>query len=93
MSISVAFDSDCMKAMCIADSGCVRTGCARDIFNRLGCGYFRMNIWQFKVDFISLFNAFYFSNAMSLGVESVKTQKMHGFDVRKTLNALRIALR
>ncbi|KAI6206670.1 Destabilase family-containing protein [Aphelenchoides besseyi] len=45
---TIAFDSDCMKAMCIADSGCVRTGCATDVFGRLGCGFFRMNIWQFK---------------------------------------------
>jgi hypothetical protein len=39
-----------MKAMCDVDSeGCVQKGCARDAFGRLGCGYFRMNIWQFKV--------------------------------------------
>uniref|UniRef100_A0A914DMA2 lysozyme n=1 Tax=Acrobeloides nanus TaxID=290746 RepID=A0A914DMA2_9BILA len=45
----IEFDSDCMKAMCDVDSeGCVQKGCARDAFGRLGCGYFRMNIWQFK---------------------------------------------
>jgi hypothetical protein len=49
LSFLVEFDSDCMKAMCMADSGCVQEGCARDAFDRLGCGYFRMNIWQFKV--------------------------------------------
>lgn len=38
----------CLKAMCLADSGCIQKGCAEDIFGRLGCGYFRMNIWQFK---------------------------------------------
>lgn len=38
-----------MKAMCLADSDCVQKGCARDANGRLGCGYFRMNIWQFKV--------------------------------------------
>lgn len=48
-TFSVEFDSDCMKAMCIADSGCVQKGCARDVFGRMGCGFFRMNIWQFKV--------------------------------------------
>ncbi|CAD5218229.1 unnamed protein product [Bursaphelenchus okinawaensis] len=37
-----------MKAMCIADSGCHQTGCATDAFGRVGCGFFRMNIWQFK---------------------------------------------
>jgi len=37
-----------MKAMCLADSGCIQKGCSRDVFDRLGCGYFRMNIWQFK---------------------------------------------
>lgn len=50
LKILVEFDSDCMKAMCDVDSeGCVQKGCARDAFGRLGCGYFRMNIWQFKV--------------------------------------------
>uniref|UniRef100_A0AC34Q9C2 Lysozyme n=1 Tax=Panagrolaimus sp. JU765 TaxID=591449 RepID=A0AC34Q9C2_9BILA len=44
----IEFDSDCMKAMCQADSECIQKGCARDDFGRLGCGYFRMNIWQFK---------------------------------------------
>uniref|UniRef100_A0A915EA99 lysozyme n=1 Tax=Ditylenchus dipsaci TaxID=166011 RepID=A0A915EA99_9BILA len=45
---NIEFDSDCMKAMCHADSTCVQKGCARDFFGRMGCGYFRMNIWQFK---------------------------------------------
>ena len=42
-----------MKAMCLADSECVQKGCARDDFGRLGCGFFRMNIWQFKVNFFA----------------------------------------
>ncbi|KAL7078544.1 hypothetical protein ACQ4LE_002104 [Meloidogyne hapla] len=44
----IEIGSDCMKAMCLADSGCIQKGCSRDVFDRLGCGYFRMNIWQFK---------------------------------------------
>ncbi|KAI3411912.1 hypothetical protein GPALN_001970 [Globodera pallida] len=37
-----------MKAMCMADSECEQQGCAEDTFGRLGCGFFRMNIWQYK---------------------------------------------
>lgn len=43
-----------MKAMCFADSDCVQKGCARDKSGRLGCGYFRMNIYQFKVKIFRL---------------------------------------
>ncbi|VDK67406.1 unnamed protein product [Anisakis simplex] len=46
--ISVEFDDDCMRAMCETDSGCVPKGCSRDIYGRLGCGYFRLNIYQYK---------------------------------------------
>uniref|UniRef100_A0AC35U8P2 Lysozyme n=1 Tax=Rhabditophanes sp. KR3021 TaxID=114890 RepID=A0AC35U8P2_9BILA len=47
-SHQIEFKNECIKAMCIADSGCVQTGCSIDIHGRQGCGYFRMNVWQFK---------------------------------------------
>lgn len=47
----VEFTNDCLRAMCEADSGCVPKGCSRDTHGRLGCGYFRINIYQFKVNF------------------------------------------
>ncbi|KAK6014463.1 Destabilase, partial [Ostertagia ostertagi] len=34
--------------MCDADSGCVPKGCSIDQNNRIGCGYFRLNIYQFR---------------------------------------------
>ncbi|VDM62220.1 unnamed protein product [Angiostrongylus costaricensis] len=34
--------------MCDADSGCVPKGCSVDQNNRIGCGYFRLNIYQFR---------------------------------------------
>lgn len=37
-----------MKAMCMADSGCTKNGCTTDQFGRLGCGFFRMNVFQFR---------------------------------------------
>lgn len=43
------FPSDCMRAMCEADSGCVPKGCDEDIHGRYGCGYFRLNIYHYKV--------------------------------------------
>uniref|UniRef100_A0A7E4ZT56 lysozyme n=1 Tax=Panagrellus redivivus TaxID=6233 RepID=A0A7E4ZT56_PANRE len=45
---NIEFDSDCMKAMCYADSECEQKGCSRDYNGRMGCGFFRMNIYQFK---------------------------------------------
>ncbi|KAK6110859.1 Destabilase family protein [Brugia pahangi] len=44
----VEFPSDCMRAMCEADSGCVPKGCDEDIHGRYGCGYFRLNIYHYK---------------------------------------------
>uniref|UniRef100_A0A0M3ILG9 lysozyme n=1 Tax=Ascaris lumbricoides TaxID=6252 RepID=A0A0M3ILG9_ASCLU len=44
----VEFTNDCMRAMCEADSGCVPKGCSEDMYGRLGCGYFRLNIYQYK---------------------------------------------
>ena len=38
-----------MKAMCEADSGCLPEGCVPDGAGRIGCGYFRLNIYQYKV--------------------------------------------
>ncbi|VDK27885.1 unnamed protein product [Gongylonema pulchrum] len=35
--------------MCEADSGCVPKGCEEDIHGRYGCGYFRLNIYHYKV--------------------------------------------
>lgn len=55
-----------MKAMCIADSHCTKKGCVEDDFGRIGCGYFRMNIWQFKV--IKTSKLSIFSNAMNRDV-------------------------
>ncbi|PAV76553.1 hypothetical protein WR25_05643 [Diploscapter pachys] len=34
--------------MCHIDSGCVPLGCSVDQYDRIGCGYFRMNIYQFR---------------------------------------------
>uniref|UniRef100_A0A0N5A745 lysozyme n=1 Tax=Parastrongyloides trichosuri TaxID=131310 RepID=A0A0N5A745_PARTI len=47
-NFTIEFKNECLKAMCKADSGCQQQGCARDIHQRLGCGYFRMNIFQYK---------------------------------------------
>ncbi|KAM3725637.1 Invertebrate-type lysozyme [Dirofilaria immitis] len=44
----VKIPSDCMRAMCEADSGCVPKGCDKDIHGRYGCGYFRLNIYHYK---------------------------------------------
>ncbi|CAD6193529.1 unnamed protein product [Caenorhabditis auriculariae] len=44
----VQTESACLMAMCEADSGCVPIGCSIDHFDRIGCGYFRLNIYQFR---------------------------------------------
>nr|pir hypothetical protein C55F2.2 - Caenorhabditis elegans [Caenorhabditis elegans] len=41
-------DHPCLLAMCDQDSGCVPLGCSVDQFDRIGCGYFRLNIYQFQ---------------------------------------------
>ncbi|KAK6747263.1 hypothetical protein RB195_000460 [Necator americanus] len=41
-------ENACLLAMCDADSGCVPKGCSIDQNKRIGCGYFRLNIYQFK---------------------------------------------
>ncbi|KAK5970313.1 Invertebrate LYSozyme [Trichostrongylus colubriformis] len=41
-------ENACLLAMCDADSGCVPKGCSIDQNNRIGCGYFRLNIYQFR---------------------------------------------
>uniref|UniRef100_A0A914VXS9 lysozyme n=1 Tax=Plectus sambesii TaxID=2011161 RepID=A0A914VXS9_9BILA len=45
----VEFRDECMKAMCEEDSGCLPEGCTPDSAGRLGCGYFKLNIYQYKV--------------------------------------------
>ncbi|EYB95011.1 hypothetical protein Y032_0164g3515 [Ancylostoma ceylanicum] len=44
----VESENACLLAMCDADSGCVPKGCSIDQNNRIGCGYFRLNIYQFR---------------------------------------------
>uniref|UniRef100_A0A1I7XSE7 lysozyme n=1 Tax=Heterorhabditis bacteriophora TaxID=37862 RepID=A0A1I7XSE7_HETBA len=44
----VESENACLLAMCDADSGCVPKGCSIDQFDRIGCGYFRLNIYQFR---------------------------------------------
>ncbi|CAB3409822.1 unnamed protein product [Caenorhabditis bovis] len=41
-------DNACLLAMCDQDSGCVPIGCSIDQFDRIGCGYFRLNIYQYQ---------------------------------------------
>ncbi|KAF8370392.1 ilys-4 [Pristionchus pacificus] len=38
----------CLRSMCQIDSGCVPHGCDLDVHGRIGCGYFRLNIQQFR---------------------------------------------
>ncbi|GMT23406.1 hypothetical protein PFISCL1PPCAC_14703, partial [Pristionchus fissidentatus] len=45
---SVESDDLCLRAMCEVDSGCVPHGCDKDSNGRIGCGYFRLNIQQFR---------------------------------------------
>jgi hypothetical protein len=47
--ILVQFNDQCMKAICEVDSGCLPEGCSQDSSSRVGCGYFRLNIYQYKV--------------------------------------------
>lgn len=86
-----------MKAMCIADSTCVQKGCSRDVFGRLGCGYFRMNIWQFKVTitFLHIENRilFVFSNAMNQVVKLEKIAKVPGSGALRITSVLPGALK
>uniref|UniRef100_A0A1I7Y9J8 lysozyme n=1 Tax=Steinernema glaseri TaxID=37863 RepID=A0A1I7Y9J8_9BILA len=44
----VEFDNECLRAMCIVDSGCRPKGCSDDANGRVGCGYFRLNMYQYK---------------------------------------------
>ncbi|CAI4227772.1 unnamed protein product [Auanema sp. JU1783] len=44
----VESENACLLAMCDADSGCVPKGCSIDQNERIGCGYFRLNIYQFR---------------------------------------------
>ncbi|KAK0398233.1 hypothetical protein QR680_002486 [Steinernema hermaphroditum] len=44
----VEFDNECLRAMCVVDSGCQSKGCSNDANGRLGCGYFRLNMYQYK---------------------------------------------
>ncbi|CAJ0932936.1 unnamed protein product, partial [Mesorhabditis belari] len=41
-------ESSCLLSMCDVDSGCVPVGCSVDQNERIGCGYFNLNIYQFR---------------------------------------------
>ncbi|PAV62680.1 hypothetical protein WR25_20411 [Diploscapter pachys] len=45
---AVDSEQNCFLSMCHIDSGCVPLGCSIDQYDRIGCGYFRMNIYQFR---------------------------------------------
>ncbi|CAI5447456.1 unnamed protein product [Caenorhabditis angaria] len=40
--------SPCLIAMCYEDSDCVPVGCDVDVYGRIGCGYFRLNKYQYQ---------------------------------------------
>ncbi|CAJ0587603.1 unnamed protein product, partial [Mesorhabditis spiculigera] len=41
-------ENACLLSMCDVDSGCVPVGCQVDGNERIGCGYFNLNIYQYR---------------------------------------------